>query len=86
MTSAPLIPPPEARSVFADPYAFRVSTSVALLIDSPFSRVIGNFYLGFNKSLTPSRLFIDPDEARQWLRETHAAATESAWTKLTAVP
>lgn len=68
----------EARSVFAGPDAFRVSTSVALLIGSPISRVIGNFYLGFNKPLTPSRLFTDPDEARQWLRVTHAAATESA--------
>ena len=67
----------EARTVFAGPDAYRVSTAVALLIGSPISRVVGNFYLGFNKPMTPSRLFTDLDEARAWLREAHAAATET---------
>jgi hypothetical protein len=64
----------EARSVFAGPDAFRVSHAVALLIGSPVSRVIGNFYLGFNKPMTPSRLFTDPAEARIWLLALHEQA------------
>ena len=46
----------------------RVSAAVALLIGSPMSRVIGNFYLGFNRPQTPTRLFTDTDEAEAWLR------------------
>lgn len=63
----------EARSVFAGPDAFRVSIAVALLIGSPISRVVGNFYLGFNKPLTPSRLFTDPADARAWLLALRAS-------------
>lgn len=57
----------EARAVFAGPEALRVSTAVGLLIGSPISRVLGNFYLGFNKPLTPSRLFTSVADARSWL-------------------
>jgi hypothetical protein len=68
----------EARSVFAGPDAFRVSMAVALLIGSPISRMVGNFYLGFNKPLTPSRLFTDPAEARTWLLALHASNLRTA--------
>lgn len=57
----------EARAVFAGPAATRVTIAVALLIDSPVSRVLGNFYLGFNKPQTPSRLFTSVSSAREWL-------------------
>ena len=58
----------EARSVFAGHEATRVTLALALLIDSPISRVLGNFYLGFNKPQTPSRLFNSVREADAWLR------------------
>jgi hypothetical protein len=59
----------EARAVFAGPEAVRVSNAVALLIGSPVSRVLGNFYLGFNKPVTPTRLFTTVSDARAWLLE-----------------
>jgi hypothetical protein len=57
----------EARAVFAGPEAAAVSAAVALVFDSPLTRVLGNFYLGFNKPLTPSRLFNSVTEAELWL-------------------
>ncbi|MBV9791181.1 MAG: STAS/SEC14 domain-containing protein [Chloroflexi bacterium] len=43
--------------------------AVAILIGSPVSRVIGNLYIGFNKSEIPTRLFTSEAEAIAWLRE-----------------
>jgi hypothetical protein len=43
-------------------------SAVALLVDSPLSRVIGNFFMGLNKPLVPTRLFATEREARDWLR------------------
>ena len=63
---------PEARAFFAGPEGASVSSAVALLISSPLSRVLGNFYLGFNRPLTPTRLFTDAAEAESWLRTTVA--------------
>jgi len=57
----------EARAELAGPRAVRVSRAVALLIGSPLSRVVGNFYLRFNRPETPTRLFSSEEEARAWL-------------------
>ncbi len=37
------------------------------VISSPVSRVIGNFFMGLNKPISPTRLFTDPHKAIQWL-------------------
>ncbi len=58
----------EARAHLAGPEADAVSCAVALVIASPLSRMIGNFYLGFNRPRVPTRLFTDAGEAEQWLR------------------
>lgn len=64
----------EARALFAGPEATAVSAAVALLIGSPLSRVVGNFYLGFNRPEVPTRLFTDETEAMQWLEGFEMAA------------
>lgn len=43
--------------------------AVAILVGSPVSRVIGNLYIGFNKSNIPTRLFTSEAEAIAWLQE-----------------
>jgi hypothetical protein len=43
-------------------------TSVAILIDSALSRMIGNILLNFSKPVTPMRLFTSVTEANQWLK------------------
>ena len=39
----------EARALFAGPAATAVTVAVALVTSSPLSRVLGNFFLGFNR-------------------------------------
>lgn len=58
----------EARAYFAGPAATAVTRAVALVVASPVSRVLGNFFLGFNRPATPARLFTSVDEALAWLR------------------
>jgi hypothetical protein len=57
----------EARALLAGPAGTAVSVAVAMIIASPLSRVLGNFYLGFNRPETPTRLFTSQDEAEAWL-------------------
>ena len=42
--------------------------SVAVLVDSSVSRVLGNVFLGFNKPAYPTQLFTSEDEAVAWLK------------------
>lgn len=59
----------EARAYYASPVAAEVISATALLIASPLSRALGNFFLGLNKPHMPTRLFTDEAEAMAWLRE-----------------
>lgn len=65
----------DARAYLAGPDATRVSLAVALLISSPLSRAIGNFYLGFNRPEVPTRLFTNEDSAIAWLIAQEEAAS-----------
>jgi hypothetical protein len=68
----------EARAHFAGPEAGRIARGLALLIGSPLSRVLGNFYLRFNRPGFPTRLFSSEDEGLRWLTELAAdGATEA---------
>lgn len=58
----------ECRDYYAGAEAQRVNLAVAMLVRSNVSRVIGNFFLGLNKTRFPFRLFADVDEALAWLR------------------
>ena len=57
----------EARDYFANERTASIQRATALLIGSPVSRVIGNFFMGLNKPVSPTRLFTDPNKAIQWL-------------------
>jgi hypothetical protein len=43
--------------------------AVAVVVDSPMSKIIGNIYLGLNKPITPSRLFTDQKDAVEYLKQ-----------------
>ncbi len=64
----------EARSYLAGPEGSEVCSAVALLIGSPLSRVLGNFFLGLNKPGVPTQLFTSEQEALTWLRSFLPAA------------
>jgi hypothetical protein len=59
----------DARAYFASPPAADVFAATALLISSPLSRAVGNFFLGLNRPSMPTRLFTSDDEARAWLAQ-----------------
>jgi hypothetical protein len=58
----------DARMYFAGPETANVESAAALLVRSPLTRAIGNFFLGLNKPLFPTRLFTSESEALAWLR------------------
>jgi hypothetical protein len=59
----------DCRKYFAGPETAKVESAVALLVGSPVARAIGNFFMGLNKPLIPTRLFTSEAEALGWLRE-----------------
>lgn len=59
----------EAREYFVEPeIAARVS-AVALLVASPVSKMVGNFFLRLRHQPVPTRLFDSETDAEEWLLE-----------------
>lgn len=58
----------EERAYYSSDIAAKVLTAVALLINSPLSRILGNFFKGLNKPAFPLQLFTSEDEAIDWLK------------------
>jgi hypothetical protein len=58
----------EARAFYDSAEVAEVFSATALLVSSPLSRAIGNFFLGFNRPAMPTRLFESEGEALAWLR------------------
>jgi hypothetical protein len=58
----------EARKYYAGEEAAKVASAVAIIVGTPVSRVLGNFYLGLSNPHIPSRLFVSEDEALEWLK------------------
>ena len=58
----------ECREYYAGAEAQAVNLAVAMLVRSNISRILGNFFLGLNKTRFPFRMFSDVDEALAWLR------------------
>lgn len=59
----------DCRKHFAGREHAEVFTRCALIISNPISKIIGNFFLGANKPLRPTRLFTSVEAGVQWLKE-----------------
>lgn len=59
----------EARDFFSMNNRESNVSAFAIIIHSPISRVIGNFFMGLNKPRVPARLFNSEKEAVKWLKE-----------------
>ncbi len=59
----------EARDHFSVRNRETVVTSFGILIYSPLSRIIGNFFMGLNKPAVPAKLFTSEEEAIHWLKK-----------------
>jgi hypothetical protein len=42
---------------------------VAVIVDSPMTKIIGNFYLGLNKPVAPTKMFTAKEEALAFLKQ-----------------
>jgi len=67
----------ECREYYAGAEAQVVNLAVAMLVRSNISRLLGNFFLGLNKTRFPFRMFSDVDEALAWLRGFQPPAASS---------
>ncbi|HAA00756.1 MAG TPA: hypothetical protein DEP18_01545 [Flavobacteriales bacterium] len=68
----------EARKKVASP-EYRMNTvAKAFLVENLAHRIIGNFYMTFNKPAIPTRLFTDREKALEWLRQELKINTEKA--------
>jgi hypothetical protein len=58
----------DARDYFGSAESAALCTAVALMVSSPVSRMIANFYLRGSPQKVPTRLFTDELLAIEWLR------------------
>jgi hypothetical protein len=59
----------EARDYYGNNSIMRESSGCALLTESFFSKMLGNFFIGFSKPEFPARIFNSREEAILWLKE-----------------
>jgi hypothetical protein len=61
----------DARVYYANPSGTQdfENRAVAILVDSPLSKVVANFFIGLNRPVTPVKLFTAESEALAWLAE-----------------
>ena len=57
----------EARAYFTKPEVAEIQSACAMIVKSLLSQMVGNFFLGLNKTSFPLKLFKNEEEARAWL-------------------
>jgi hypothetical protein len=58
----------EARHYYAGEEAASCASAAAIIVGTPVSKVLGNFYIGLSNPHLPSRLFTSEEEALTWLK------------------
>jgi hypothetical protein len=59
---------PEARKFSASPAGVKFTKADAFVTTSLAQKILGNFYLNFNKPPVPSQIFDEVDKAIEWLK------------------
>ena len=59
----------EVREFLVSPKRIAVATADAFILDSLPQKILGNFYLKFDKPPIPSKLFTDHSVAIKWLKQ-----------------
>ena len=59
----------DCRTHFSGPEHAKTFSKCALIVTNPVSRMIGNFFLGLNRPLKPTRLFTLKEDALKWLKQ-----------------
>jgi hypothetical protein len=60
---------PEARTQFACQEYTDVRIGAAIVTNSIANKIIGNFFIKFNKPASPTRIFSNESAAIEWLRD-----------------
>jgi hypothetical protein len=58
----------ESRGIYSSEKTAEYLRAAALIVGNPVSRIMGNFYLGINRTAMPVRMFTDAEEAMDWLK------------------
>ena len=58
-----------ARQFLSSPEAGENLSALAVIIDNPVTRIMGNFFIKFNQPEYPLRFFANVEEAMQWIRK-----------------
>jgi hypothetical protein len=58
----------DVRQYHSRPEAMRNVSALAMLVSSPLSSLIANFFITMTKVNVPTRIFTDETEARDWLK------------------
>jgi hypothetical protein len=58
----------ESRGIYSSDDSAEIFSAAALLVGNPVSRIMGNFYMGINKTPMPIKMFTKKDEAFKWLK------------------
>jgi hypothetical protein len=58
-----------ARKIAANKNLEHIYSALAIVIGSPATRIVANFFVQFHKPPRPTRIFTDPGEALNWLRK-----------------
>lgn len=56
------------RKLFQSKELAKYQSAAAIMVDSPISHLIGNFFIGLNKTPFPTQLFTNQDKALNWLK------------------
>ena len=63
-----ILPTTEARNYLATSESNPYGTAAAYVIQSFSQKLVGNFYLNYNKPFRPTRLFNSEEKALEWLK------------------
>ena len=59
----------DVRVYASSDFVVKLVSATAVLVGSPVSRVLGNFFVRLNRPPYPTRLFTDEAEALDWLKQ-----------------
>lgn len=59
----------DCRNHFAGEEHAKTFSKCALIVTNPISKIIGNFFLGLNKPLKPTKLFTSKEQGLKWLKQ-----------------
>jgi hypothetical protein len=58
-----------SRDIYSSSETAEILSAAALIVSNPVSRIMGNFYMGINKTIMPVRMFPTTRDAKNWLKD-----------------